>query len=84
VLATGVFASKAVNPGGADGLIHGNPRLLLVQLLAVAVVSVFAGVMTALLYKGVDGFLGMRVPRKEEIVGLDISQHKESGYTVIE
>jgi ammonium transporter, Amt family len=84
MLLTGIFASKTINAAGADGLLHGNPRLLLIQLLAVGVTIVFAGVMTVILYKAVDGLLGMRVSRKDEIVGLDISQHKEAGYTVVE
>jgi ammonium transporter, Amt family len=83
-LATGLFASKAINAGGADGLFHGNPKQFLVQLLAVGVTIVFTGIMTFVLYKLVDVVLGMRVTAHEEIMGLDISQHKEAGYTVVE
>src|ERR687888_183572 len=41
-LATGIFATKAINPAGADGLLFGNPHQLLVQAIAVVVVAVYA------------------------------------------
>ena len=53
-MATGLFASKAVNPAGADGLFFGNPRQLGVQLIAVLVTIVYAFVVTWILYKLVD------------------------------
>jgi len=77
-IATGIFASKAINPAGADGLIFGNPNLVLVQLTAVAVTAAFAFVSTLIIAKVVDLILGLRVSENEEIVGLDISQHAES------
>jgi ammonium transporter, Amt family len=83
-LATGLFANQAVNGAGANGLFHGNPRQFLIQLLAVGVSIAFTGAMTFGLFKFVDALLGMRVTEREEIVGLDLSQHKEAGYTVVE
>ena len=77
-IATGIFASKAINPAGADGLLFGNPGLLGTQLLAVAVIAVFAFVVTIIIAKLVDVFIGLRVKDNEELVGLDISQHAES------
>jgi Amt family ammonium transporter len=79
-LATGIFASVAVNSAGADGLIFGNATLLAKQLLAVGVVWVFAFGATWLLGKLVDVTVGLRVSPMEETVGLDISQHGERAY----
>jgi Amt family ammonium transporter len=84
VLTTGLFASKAINPAGADGLFFGNPRQFLVQLFAAAVVTAYSLVATYIIYKVVDLFAAVRVPLKEEIIGLDLSQHRESAYTVME
>ncbi len=83
-LATGLFASEAINLGGADGLFSGNSEQLLIQALGVAVTIVYSGAMTWVIYKVVDILVGMRVTKKEEILGLDISQHKEAAYTVLE
>jgi len=77
-IATGIFASKAINPAGANGLLFGNPGLLLTQFIAVAVVAAFSFVATLVIAKIVDLVLGLRVSENEEIVGLDISQHAES------
>lgn len=84
MLVTGLFASKAINAAGADGLFFGNSRQFLVQLLATAVVAAYSLVATYIIYKAVDLFTDVRVPLKEEIVGLDLSQHRESAYTVME
>ena len=83
-LATGLFASKAVNAAGADGLFFGNPKQLLIQGAAVLVTIVYTGVVTFLIYKLVDIFVGVRVNEKEELMGLDITQHHERAYTVLE
>jgi ammonium transporter, Amt family len=79
-LATGIFASVAVNSAGANGLIHGNWLLVGKQLLAIAVVWAFAFGMTWLIGKLLDKLIGLRVGPTEESVGLDISQHGESAY----
>src|SRR3954454_14454369 len=79
-LATGIFASKAVNAAGNDGLLYGNPGQLFTQILAVAVTWVFCGVMTFIILKIVDAIVGLRVPEQEEVLGLDLSQHGEPAY----
>jgi Amt family ammonium transporter len=81
-LATGLFASTAVNPGGADGLFFGNPGQLWVQFLSVVATMVFAFVMTLVILKIVDALIGLRVSEEEEERGLDISLHNEAGYTL--
>ncbi len=79
-LATGIFASLAVNPGGADGLLFGNPRQLAIQAGAVLLTVVYAFAMTWALAKLVDVVFGLRVEEHEEEVGLDMSQHGERAY----
>jgi len=79
-LATGLFASKAVNPAGADGLFYGNPAQFTVQLLTVVVTVVVAFSVTYLVTKLLAKTVGLRVSEKEEEVGLDISEHGEQAY----
>jgi len=83
-LATGLFAEKAVNAAGADGLLFGGVEQFLVQLLLVLVAVTYAAVITWVLFKIVDALIGMRVERKDELIGLDLTQHNESAYTVLE
>ncbi|HEX3046366.1 MAG TPA: ammonium transporter [Bacillota bacterium] len=80
VLAAGIFASKAINPAGADGLIYGNWNLLWIQARAAIIVIVFSFVVTYLLAKFVDKLWGLSVSDTAEQVGLDISQHGEEAY----
>jgi Amt family ammonium transporter len=77
-LATGIFASKAINPAGADGLLLGNPGLLWIQFIAVATTAIFSFIVTYVLATLIDLFIGLRVTENEELVGLDISQHAET------
>jgi Amt family ammonium transporter len=81
-LATGIFASKAVNEAGADGLLHGNAGQLGVQILAVLATVVLAAVMTAIILKVVDALVGLRVGDEDEVSGLDLSQHSETAYAM--
>jgi len=83
-LATGLFASKAVNTAGADGLFFGNPKQFLIQLLTVLVTIGYTFITTYAIYKLVDLFIGVRVSEKEEVMGLDLTQHRERAYTVLE
>lgn len=79
-LATGLFATTAVNPAGANGLFYGNPRQFLVQLLAAAVTIVFASGVTFLLTTVLRHTIGLSVSETEEQVGLDIAEHGERAY----
>jgi len=83
-LATGLFAAKAINPAGADGLLLGNPRQFLVQLAAVLVTIVYALVITFIIYKLVDAVIGVRVAEEKEAIGLDQTLHNERAYTMLE
>lgn len=83
-IATGFFATRLINPAGNDGLLYGNPHQLLVQLLSISVVIVFSALMTVIIFKVVDAIVGMRVETREENIGLDLTQHREIGYTIHE
>jgi Amt family ammonium transporter len=79
-LATGLFASTAVNSAGANGLFFGNPGQLLVQAAAVATSISFAFVGSLILLKLTDALVGLRVSDEAEVMGLDISEHDENAY----
>jgi Amt family ammonium transporter len=81
-LATGVFASKAVNAAGRDGLLFGDASTLGIQIVAIVATWLFAAIVTFLLLKGLDATMGLRVSLEEEQMGLDLSQHNEAGYTL--
>ncbi len=81
-LATGLFASKAINPAGADGLFFGNPGLLWTQFISIIVTMAFAFVMTVIILKVVDLLVGLRMLEEEEERGMDISLHDETGYSL--
>ncbi|HVL50173.1 MAG TPA: ammonium transporter [Actinomycetota bacterium] len=80
-LLTGVFATTAVNAGGADGLLYGNPGQLGAQVIAVVATSIYALVATFVILFITDKTVGMRVSEDEELMGLDLSQHSETAYT---
>ncbi len=79
-IATGLFASKAINDAGNNGLFFGNASLLGVQVLAVLATWAYAFIVTFVLLKVLDWTLGLRVSDEEEESGLDLSQHSEKGY----
>lgn len=79
-IATGIFASKAVNSAGADGLIYGNAHLLVVQLIAIIATVAFAAIVTFIILKFISLFMKIRVSEEEEQVGLDVSEHAEEAY----
>ncbi len=83
-IATGIWATKSVNSAGADGLLYGNPAQLGIQAVAVLVTLVYSGVASIILLKLVDWLVGLRVNEREERIGLDLTQHRESGYTIID
>ena len=76
----GIFASKAVNPGGANGLLSGNPAFLGTQIFGVLVVGVYAFVVSWILLKIINIVMGLRLDKEAEISGLDQSQHNETAY----
>ncbi len=81
-LLTGLFASVAVNAAGANGVFFGGPELFPKQLVAVLVTVVYSFVASFVILKLVDILVGLRVDDEEESVGLDITQHSETGYAI--
>ncbi len=79
-LAIGFFATKTVNALGSDGLFFGNPDLLGIQAIAVAVTWVYSFGVSFGLLKVLDWTMGLRVTEEDEDTGLDLSQHSETGY----
>jgi Amt family ammonium transporter len=79
-LLTGVFAQKALNAAGNDGLLFGNPGQFAVQATAVAAALVYSGAMSFLLLKLIGLVIPLRAADADETVGLDLSQHGEEAY----
>jgi Amt family ammonium transporter len=79
-IATGLFATVAINTAGANGLFFGNPQQLVTQLIAVGATWLYAAVATFVIVKAIDLTIGMRVREHEESLGLDRSQHGEIAY----
>jgi Amt family ammonium transporter len=77
---TGIFATRAINSAGNDGLLYGNPGLLVTQLIAVGITVAFAAVGTGVILLVLKAVMGLRVTDEEERQGLDLSQHSETAY----
>lgn len=80
-LATGLFAAPFINSLGT-GLFYGNPGQVTIQAIAIVVVMTYSFLMTLILGKIIDWTIGLRVEPKEEVEGLDINLHEESGYRI--
>ncbi len=80
MIATGLFATTIVNPGGGNGLFAGNPGQIGVQLLAIIVTMAFSFGGTYIIARMLHSSIGLRVTAMEEEVGLDISSHGERAY----
>ena len=83
VIATGIWATKTVNPDGADGLLHGNPIQLWIQVKMALIIVAFSFIVGGVLLKFVDVVMKLRVSEHEERIGLDLTQHREDAYTLI-
>ncbi len=83
-IATGIFATTSVNKDGANGLLYGNPMQLWIQIKVVIITMVFSFVASFILFKLVDAVMGLRVSDHEERIGLDLSEHREAAYTILE
>jgi Amt family ammonium transporter len=79
-LLLGVFASRAVNPDGVDGLLSGSSAQLVSQALGVAVVGVYAFVVSWILVKILHSTMGMRLVEENEVQGMDYTEHSEAAY----
>ena len=81
-IATGLFASKAINAAGSDGLFFGNPGQVGTQIVAVLATIVYSLVVSLIILYVVKAVMGLRVTEEEEVVGCDTSLHGETGYTL--
>jgi ammonium transporter, Amt family len=79
-LATGIFATKLINPLGADGLLAGNARLLGIQAIAVVATIAFVAVMTPAVVLAVNAMTKLRLTLADELAGVDTTEHREEGY----
>jgi Amt family ammonium transporter len=80
IVMLGIFASRAYNPAGADGLLNGDPTFLLKQVVAVTFSSVWAFVFTYAMLRIIDAFTTVKVSEMTEEIGLDESNHGEHAY----
>ena len=78
---TGVFAEKAWNPAGQDGIWSGNVGLVVEQLIGLVAAGIFAAVVSYVLLKVIDVTVGLRATTEDEQDGLDVSQHGEQAYS---
>ncbi|MDD4879576.1 MAG: ammonium transporter, partial [Candidatus Omnitrophica bacterium] len=83
-LATGLWATKAVNAAGNNGLFYGNAAQFFIQFKAVIITAVYSFVMTFVILKALNAVMGVRASEQDERIGLDLTQHREAGYTVLE
>ncbi|HBF35015.1 TPA: ammonia channel protein, partial [Candidatus Sumerlaeota bacterium] len=87
-LMTGIFATpemvKAAGAGDKGGLLYGNPMQFVIQIKAVLVSLVWSFVISFVLYKVIDLVMGLRVSEQAERIGLDLSEHSESAYTLVD
>ncbi|MBQ9496428.1 MAG: ammonium transporter [Selenomonadaceae bacterium] len=79
-IATGLWATTAVNPDGANGLFYGETNLFIAQIISIGVAVIFAVVGSTVLYKVVNALVALRANDDEEITGLDLTEHGERGY----
>ena len=83
-IATGLWATKSVNAAGADGLFYGNPAQFVIQLKAALITVVYSFVVSFVLLKLVDLVMGLRADEQEERIGLDLTEHREAAYTMLD
>jgi len=83
-LLTGLFAQKVINSAGNNGLFFGNPGQLATQAIGVVATMAYSIAVTFILLKILDATMGLRVDDEDELAGLDITQHEESAYTLLD
>ncbi|MGE4548056.1 MAG: ammonium transporter [Intestinibacillus sp.] len=81
-IATAIFSTKAVNPAGMDGLLHGNAILLRNHLIGICAVTLYAAVVTGVILKVIQAVVQLRTEEAEEKTGLDECLHGECAYNI--
>jgi Amt family ammonium transporter len=79
----GIFASTAINPAGADGLLYGGTGFFIKELVVLAGASLYAFVFTYIMLIAINAITPVKVSNEEQLIGLDISLHGESAYDSI-
>lgn len=77
MLMTGIFATKAINGAGTDGLFYGNASFLFTQIKAIAIVVAYSFIVSYTIFKFINFILPLRVSSEDELLGLDETQHNE-------
>jgi Amt family ammonium transporter len=80
IVLCGIFASRAFNPAGTDGLLHGDPHFFFVQCLAVVISSAWAFIFTYGMLWIIDRITPVKVSANTESMGLDEGLHGERAY----
>ena len=83
-IAVGLWGTKSINAAGVNGLFYGDAGQLWIQVKAVGITMGYSFVMSLILFKAVDFVMGLRVKEHEEAIGLDLTQHREAGYTLLD
>ena len=78
---TGIFADPTINEAG-KGLLYGNPKQLLIQLIACGITIAYVAVVTFIIFVVIKAITGLRVDAEEEITGVDESEHGEKAYNL--
>jgi ammonium transporter, Amt family len=81
-IATGLFASKAINAAGGDGLFFGNAGQLWTQIVAIGATIAYSLIVTLIILYVIKAVMGLRVTEEEEVIGVDTSAHGETGYNL--
>ncbi|MBF0491041.1 MAG: ammonium transporter, partial [Candidatus Omnitrophica bacterium] len=84
ILAIGLLATKTVNPAGANGLIHGGQTQLLIQCKCALVTMVYCSISTWIVCLITNTIIPMRLNQEQETMGLDLTQHHERAYTILD
>ncbi|MVX67156.1 ammonium transporter [Clostridium chromiireducens] len=80
-IATGIFGQTAINPVAQwNGLLYGDVKLFIAQIMSIVITIIFAGGMTFLIIKVMKMFMDIRVESSEEADGLDVAEHGEQAY----
>ena len=83
-IATGLFASTAVNGAGADGLFFGNPMQLWIQVEGIVYCALYGIAVTAVIVLAMKACMRVRADEGEQIVGMDALEHGERGYAYMD
>lgn len=84
MLAIGLWGTTSVNAAGANGLFLGNPKQFGIQLACAVMSVIYCAVVTWVICIVVDKLIGMRISKEDEVRGLDLSEHHERAYTILD